>query len=147
MENYYQLTPLLHTAGYPTLQDLRDLRAVGVTVVINLAISSSPSTLPDEAARAAELGMQYIHIPVEWSNPTPQNLADFFAAMETCREQVVLVHCAKNMRVSAFLYLYRILRLGWTEECARTDLLKIWEPAGTWDDFIAEKLLDGEEAQ
>jgi len=143
MENYYQLTPLLHTAGYPTPQDLRDLRVAGVTVVINLAVTSAPIALPDEAARVAELGMDYIHIPVEWSSPTRQNLTDFFGAMETCSKRVVLVHCAKNMRVSAFLYLYRILRLGWTEENARPDLLKIWEPAGTWDDFIAEMLLEG----
>jgi protein tyrosine phosphatase (PTP) superfamily phosphohydrolase (DUF442 family) len=140
MENYHQLTPMLHTAGYPTQQDLLALRAAGVTAVINLAVNSAPDGLPDEAARVAEMGMDYIHIPVVWANPTRHNLADFFDAMDSCRERATLVHCAKNMRVSVFIYLYRILQLGWTEESARPDLQKIWEPTGTWADFISKML-------
>ncbi len=132
---------MLHTAGSPTPQDLADLCAVGVSVVINLALATSPDALPVEATLVEELGMAYFHIPVEWENPTRQNLEDFFATLDSCRERITLVHCVKNMRVSAFIYLYRILRLGWAEASARPDLLKIWEPAGTWRDFISEMLL------
>jgi protein tyrosine phosphatase (PTP) superfamily phosphohydrolase (DUF442 family) len=141
MNNYLQLSPLLHTAGSPTPQDMRDLRASGVTVVINLALTSSPDILPDEAALVSQLGMKYIHIPVEWEAPTRQNAEDFFDAMEAYHEQILLIHCVKNMRVSAFIFLYRVLRLGWTEENARCDLLKIWEPDPTWGDFIEKMLM------
>jgi protein tyrosine phosphatase (PTP) superfamily phosphohydrolase (DUF442 family) len=137
-----QLSTLLHTAGSPTLEDLHHLHSAGVRVVINLALASSPDALPQEGALVNALGMEYIHIPVEWENPTRQNLTDFFTAMEACQERSTLVHCVKNMRVSAFVYLYRILQLGWSEENARRDLLKVWEPTGTWDDFIAEMLLE-----
>ncbi len=142
MVNYLQLSPLLHTAGSPTLQDLSDLRAAGVSVVINLALMTSSDALPAEDALVKNLEMEYWHIPVIWEAPTRQNLLDFFAAMEACRERMILVHCVKNMRVSAFIYLYRVLRLGWAEASARPDLLKIWEPQGIWDDFIAEMLME-----
>ncbi|MCB0207439.1 MAG: hypothetical protein KDH89_21670, partial [Anaerolineae bacterium] len=43
-----------------------------------------------------------------------------------------------NYRVSSFMYLYRVLRLGADEEAARWDLLSIWEPDERWSTFIAE---------
>ncbi len=50
------------------------------------------------------------------------------------------MHCARNMRVSAFVYLYRILVLDWTDEQAAPDLLKIWQPNETWTRFMAEMI-------
>jgi hypothetical protein len=44
------------------------------------------------------------------------------------------------MRVSAFVYLYRTLRLGVAEKTAREDLATIWDPAtqDQWVRFIEE---------
>jgi hypothetical protein len=42
------------------------------------------------------------------------------------------VHCIANWRVSAFLYRYRVDRLGWDRDRARTDLDAIWTPDGPW---------------
>jgi protein tyrosine phosphatase (PTP) superfamily phosphohydrolase (DUF442 family) len=141
MVNYMQVSYRLHTAGSPTLQDLRDLRAAGVEVVINLASDASLDSLPDEPTQVAALGMDYHHIPVAWEAPTRRNMEVFFDVLEAHRERVLFVHCVMNMRVSAFIFLYRVLRLGWAEENARRDMLKIWEPNSTWSDFIAKMLL------
>ena len=51
-------------------------------------------------------------------------------------EQKVFVHCAANMRVSAFIYRYRTQVLGMDDETARVDLEKLWDPMGPWKDFI-----------
>ncbi len=140
MVNFLALSPLLLTGGSPTLQDFRDLRANGCEVVINLALPTSPDLIPDEAEQVVALGMQYVSIPVVWEAPTAQNLADFFTAIQACSERKTFVHCILNMRVSAFIYLYRILRLGWTPEKARPDLAEIWEPYEVWEEFITEML-------
>lgn len=140
MINDLQLSPTLYTGGSPSLIDLVNLQAAGVQVVINLALVTSPNAIPDEAGEVARLGMEYIHIPVIWEDPTRQNLADFFAAMERCQGKIVFVHCVKNMRVSAFIYLYRILRQGWAPDDAILNLIEIWEPEGTWAAFIEEAL-------
>ncbi len=75
--------------------------------------STSPCTtsraysLPDERGRSTGLGMTYVHIPVLFESPTEANLLAFCDAMDAHRGEKVLVHCAANMRVTAFLGLYR----------------------------------------
>jgi len=53
-------------------------------------------------------------------------------------EQPVFVHCAANLRVSAFIYLYRQIKQNWSEEEAKVDLEKIWTPNKIWTQFIEE---------
>src|SRR3569832_82018 len=52
----------------------------------------------------------------------------------------VWVHCAANMRVSAFLGLYRVIRLGWTHERAFALMNDLWHPDETWASFISSTL-------
>jgi protein tyrosine phosphatase (PTP) superfamily phosphohydrolase (DUF442 family) len=144
MVNFHRLTSTLASGGSPTLEDLENLRDAGCEVVINLALPTSPGAIPAEDEHVHRMGMQYIPIPVVWENPTRQNLMDFFDAMDACCERSVFVHCVKNMRVSAFIYLYRIRRLGANPQAARADLARIWEPEGTWKDFIQAMLAMGE---
>jgi protein tyrosine phosphatase (PTP) superfamily phosphohydrolase (DUF442 family) len=140
MENFLRYSSKLSSGGSPTLQDLEAARDSGCEVVINLALPTSPGAIPEEGDHVRRLGMQYIPIPVIWETPTRQNLMDFFDAMHACRERSVFVHCVMNMRVSAFIYLYRILRLGVDPQEARENLIKIWEPDGVWLDFIQSML-------
>ena len=136
MENFLRYASNLSSGGSPTLSDLENLCAAGCEVVINLAMPTSPDTIPGEGEHVRRMGMQYIPIPVVWENPTRQNLADFFDAMDACRKRSVFVHCVKNYRVSAFIYLYRVLRQGADPQEAHKDMTSIWEPDGTWLEFI-----------
>jgi hypothetical protein len=56
--------------------------------------------------------------------------------MDANRDKKIFVHCALNMRVSVFMALYRILRLGWRYERAIKDVHEIWKPDGVWRTFI-----------
>jgi len=136
--NYRLLSPALATAGMPLPEQLPLLAAQGYRAVINLARPDSPGAIPDEDAAVRALGIDYVHIPVDWEAPTRENLRAFYAAVDACRGQPVFVHCVLNMRVSAFCYLYRVQRLGVAEETARQDLLAIWEPDEIWSAFIAQ---------
>jgi len=51
----------------------------------------------------------------------------------------VFVHCAANMRVSAFVFLHR-LRHGADRKTTETDLAKIWQPNGVWRVFLNTQL-------
>jgi hypothetical protein len=44
------------------------------------------------------------------------------------------------MRVSAFIFLYRVIILKQSVEIARQDMLKIWQPDETWQKFINDNL-------
>ena len=59
--------------------------------------------------------------------------------MDVCVGQKVFVHCAANMRVSAFIFLHR-LRHGVDRVTAENDLKKIWQPDGVWREFMNQRL-------
>lgn len=126
----------LLTAGQPTPDELRQAAADGWEVVINLARPDSDGAFEGEGDLCRSLGMEYVSIPVVWEKPTADDLLRFFAAMEQHRDKRILAHCAFNMRVSVFLYLYRVMKLGMVEETAREDLLAIWQPEGVWAEFV-----------
>lgn len=135
--NFARLSPTLLTAGQPTTDQFALVRQAGCTVVINLAMPTSPGALSNEADLVAAQGMTYVPLPVVWEQPTLDDLARFFAAMQTHAAATVLVHCALNYRASTFAYLYRVLCLHEPEEPARWDMLAVWEPDDTWAALIA----------
>ncbi|MEB3290422.1 MAG: protein tyrosine phosphatase family protein, partial [Leptolyngbya sp.] len=112
LRQFLPISDRLATAGQPTVAELATLAQAGYGVVINLALPTSDHALPDERSTVEALGMTYVAIPVVWENPTRKDLDQFFQAMEAHQGQKIFVHCALNMRVSVFVYLYRVLRLG-----------------------------------
>ena len=130
------------TAGQPTIEQYPAIAAAGYQVVINLALTDSPSALVDECTIARNLGLEYIQIPVVWTEPTLADFQTFMNIMDKYSVQKVFVHCAANKRVSAFLYLYRQIVEGIDEVTARRDLVKIWIPNPIWQDFIDSTSLE-----
>jgi protein tyrosine phosphatase (PTP) superfamily phosphohydrolase (DUF442 family) len=148
LQDIYHFLPLgnkLFTSGMPTAEQLADAARSGVQVVINLAMPDSERALPDESAMVESLGMRYIAIPVQWDHPTRSDLDDFMDAMDTNMEATLLVHCQANYRVTGFMTLYRVLRLGWEPDEAFKDLRRIWNPDDypVWKKFIEENLASG----
>jgi protein tyrosine phosphatase (PTP) superfamily phosphohydrolase (DUF442 family) len=133
--NFLQISERLATAGQPTVEQYSLIVTAGYEVVINLALTDSPNALVDEDSLARTLGLEYIHIPVEWTAPTLIDFQAFRSAMAAHSEHKILVHCAANKRVSAFIYLYRIGE-GVNELIARQDLAKVWIPDSIWQTFI-----------
>lgn len=139
--NYRPADAHLATSGQPTERQLASIAAAGFSVVINLALHDDPRySLPDEARSVESLGMDYVHIPVKFAAPTPDDLNAFFDAMERHRGRRIWIHCAANMRVSAFLGLYRVLRQGCERGRAFELMNGLWQPNAVWAAFIASSL-------
>jgi protein tyrosine phosphatase (PTP) superfamily phosphohydrolase (DUF442 family) len=134
--NFRRLSGSLISSGQPTEEELAAVAAAGVEVVINLALHETYYSLPDERHTAEELGMVYEHIPVMWDNPQRADFEAFCDAMERHADRRVYVHCAANFRASAFIMLYRVLRLNWRPEDALPDMDAIWQPYDAWPAFI-----------
>lgn len=136
--NFLQYDDHLLTSGQPTEAQLAEIAAAGVQTVINLALPTSDNALPNERVTVEALGMEYVHIPVIWEAPTRTDLDAFMDALDARRGQKLYVHCAANYRVSCFVALYRILRLGWTPEEAFAFTRRIWNPDEdpVWKAFI-----------
>jgi protein tyrosine phosphatase (PTP) superfamily phosphohydrolase (DUF442 family) len=80
--------------------------------------------------------MTYIHIPVDFQNPTDQDFEEFCSVMAQLKDVPVHVHCIANARVSAFFYWYRRDVLGMDEARARADMEEVWRPKGVWAEFV-----------
>ena len=139
--NWRRLNERLTTSGQPSEAQLRQLRALGVEHVVNLGLHTHEQALPDEAGSVADLGMTYIHIPVQFDNPTEADFVSFCEALQELGDAPTHVHCIANYRVSAFFYRYRRDVLGWDEAEARQEMEDVWNPGklAVWADFIAEK--------
>jgi protein tyrosine phosphatase (PTP) superfamily phosphohydrolase (DUF442 family) len=110
--NYRQAAPDLGTSGQPRDDQLATIVAAGYEVIINLALHDDPRySLADEQSSVQALGIEYVHIPVQFSAPTEHDLALFIDVMDRCKGCRVWVHCAANMRVTAFLGLYWTLHV------------------------------------
>jgi uncharacterized protein (TIGR01244 family) len=141
--NHRAVDDTLATSGQPTVAQLGAIAQAGFNTVINLALHDDPRySLPDEAGTVRALGMNYVHIPVQFATPTRADLLAFFDAMEAHRGERLWVHCAANMRVSAFLGLYRVLRQGADPETAFDLMQDLWQPNEVWSSFIAAALED-----
>jgi protein tyrosine phosphatase (PTP) superfamily phosphohydrolase (DUF442 family) len=134
--NYLRITENLGTAGQPTPEQFAAIRDAGYEMVVNLAMPTSTQALPNERELVAAHGMEYVHIPVVWEAPTLADLEGFFQVMGDNQGKRVFVHCALNLRVSAFVLLYRVIRQGVPLEIATEMLHRIWQPEGTWHDFV-----------
>lgn len=131
---YLPISDRLATSGQPADADFALIREAGYDMVINLAPPVEMHA--QEGFIVTSTGMSYIQIPVNWKAPSLDHLEQFFRVMEANKDKKIWVHCFANMRVSAFVYLYRTLHEGVSEEEARAALHQIWEPAEAWPAFI-----------
>jgi uncharacterized protein (TIGR01244 family) len=139
--NFRQVDETLLTAGQPNEAQLADAARQGIKVVINLALHDDRRySLADEAGCVRALGMDYVHIPVHFNAPTEENLRAFIAAMDAHKGEKILVHCAANFRVTAFVGLYRVLCESWAADKAFEPMRSVWEPDVVWKEFIATML-------
>ena len=140
--NYLYYNEKLSSSGMPTPAQLKSVAETGVEVVINLATPRSEGAIPNEGELVNGLGMEYIHIPVDWDDPTKNDLDGFLKAMEKHEGRSILVHCQANYRATGFVALYRVLRLRWKPEDAFVDMHKIWnaDEYPVWKKFIEDTI-------
>ena len=117
----------------------RRLSDAGYETVINLAPTSVfEKSVIEEDRILSELKISYVHIPVDFKHPTDADFDRFVESVEDPQRGKLWVHCAANMRVSAFVYRYRVSVLGEDPAVAGADLEKIWAPFGVWKAFVGQ---------
>ena len=144
IRNFLEINPRLATSGMPAAKDFDSIGRAGYGAVINLAMPTSDHALPNEGELVTRAGMTYVHIPVNFEAPRREDFTRFAAIMDTLGDERVFVHCAANMRVSAFVFLYRTLHDAKSRAEAERDLKRIWNPKGVWREFINDLLAEAD---
>ena len=134
--NYHRIDERLVTGGHLIDDGAAALGEQGIDIVIDLRDDSPRG----EAQRFAEHGIRWVNVPVEWSDPRPEDFQRFAELMNEHRGEHVLVQCAANYRASAMTYLYRVVVEGVPEEKALADMRAIWNPDEnrTWRAYISD---------
>ena len=97
--------------GQPTEKALRDLKARGVTTVVNLRMPEEMARIGfDEAALVKELGIKYVYIPMRGTpdHPYGPKELDTFATAMASADGKVLLHCTIAWRASHLWAAYLI---------------------------------------
>lgn len=136
INNFYRINDNIATSGQPGLDQFVSIKEEDFDVIINLAKVDSPGAIEDEASVVESLGLDYVHIPVDFREPTLSDLKKFFATMDRYKINNIFVHCACNWRVAVFVFLYRTVRCDVPVSVAITDMLAVWKPDEIWQPFI-----------
>ena len=70
ISNFRSYSESFASSGQPSKRELGSVRDAGFERVIYLAFTTSGTAIDDEDEIVKELGMDYVHIPVDWENPT-----------------------------------------------------------------------------
>ncbi len=132
IKNFHFISPQLASSGLIDLDKYQAIKDYGFQHVINLI----PGNQDLERAKVQSLGLSYVQISVDWSEPTLDNFERFLTLMKQYKGDKIYVHCEANYRASTFVYLYQLVAVGIDEEKAKKDLDIIWKPTETWQGFI-----------
>ncbi len=124
IKNFLRVNEQICTGGQPTMAELEKLKQEGVRAIINLRRPSEYNA-EEEAAKARELGLRYINIPVDSSDPKDAQVDEFLKVTDDPANRPAFIHCHSANRVGAFWMIRRVLRDGWSVEKAEDEAKKI----------------------
>jgi len=140
INNYREYSQNFSSSGQPSKKQLESLKDAGFERVVYIAFSNSGKAFADEDVLVKELGMDYVHIPVIWDQPTAADFYAFAGSMQRDADRKTLLHCQVNYRASAFSFLYRVLYENVPVVEAKADMNSVWQPNETWRKLIFEIL-------
>lgn len=134
--NFIKINDNISTSGQPTKKQFEKIAKAGFDVVLNLAVANSEGKIENEDDIVTTLGMNYIHIPVEFLEPTHKNLQDFIDILSSLSAKRVWVHCIMNYRVSAFMYVYHKYVLRTPFNNINLEVFEEWSPDEKWQKIM-----------
>jgi uncharacterized protein (TIGR01244 family) len=126
--NFRRVSDTLTTSGTVEAAELRRLSAAGYEAVVNLLPDTSEFAVASEREIVESQGLDYLHIPVDFAQPTAADFDAFCAALDGLQDRKVHVHCAANYRVSLFYALYAVARGRWSPARACAFVADVWQP-------------------
>ena len=140
--NYVKINELISTSGQPKIEELELIANEGFEVITNLAMPTTSNALENEDKIVSSLNMSYIHIPVDFENPKISDLKLFLNVLQALGANKVWIHCAKNYRVSAFMYVYHKYILHTPFEQIDLSIFDMWQPSLVWQELMKVQLED-----
>ena len=117
--NFSKVDAVVACGGATETSALEGLAKDGFKSVINLRTATEQNAnIEQNAARAKELGLKYVHIPFNTQQMDPKVIDQFLAAVADKSNQPAFVHCGSASRVGSVWLAKRVIQDGWTIEKA-----------------------------
>lgn len=127
----------LFSSAQPSIEQLKLIKEYGCSTVINLALSNAPNHIENEDRICLDLGLNYIHIPIDWETPSAEQCLLVLDLIDhLVQNEIVWIHCTKNDRSSCLMYVYRQFYMNMDMPTSQDLLHEIWEPNETWTGLI-----------
>lgn len=127
----------LFSSAQPSAEQLKLIKEYGCSTVINLTLSNAPNHIENEDRICLDLGLNYIHIPIDWETPSPEQCLLVLDLIDhLVQNEIVWIHCTKNDRSSCLMYVYRQFYMNMDMPTSQDLLHEIWEPNETWTGLI-----------
>ncbi len=140
--NFRQYSPTFASSGQPSKEQFAAIAENGFERIVYIAFTNNPNALTDADQVIKGLGMEYMHIPVDWNNPLASDFYAFADSLQRDTDKKTLLHCQVNARATAFSFLYRVIYEGADMAEAKADMNTVWQPNETWRDFIIAVLAE-----
>jgi len=124
IKNFLRVNEQYCTGGQPTMDELAKLKTEGIKAIINLRRPTEYNA-EEEAAKAKELGLRYVNIPVSVAEPKDEQADEFLKVTSDPQNRPAFIHCGSANRVGAFWMIRRVLVDGWKFEDAEAEARKI----------------------
>lgn len=138
--NYIKIDDNISTSGQPKVEEFKKIKDAGFTVVINLALHNASNAIENEDVVVTDLKMAYFHIPVDFENPTLEQVKLFLSVLSSLENEKVWVHCALNYRVTAFMYLYHKHILNTPFDDINLSMFEQWSPSAKWQELMKSSI-------
>lgn len=138
--NFRQYSDNFASSGQPSAEQFAAIAEQGFERIVYIAFTNNQNALPDADQVIKGLGMEYMHVPVTFDNPLPDDFYAFADSMQRNTDKKTLLHCQVNARATAFSFLYRVIHEDISISEAKADMNTVWQPNEVWRDFIFEVL-------
>ena len=138
--NFRQYSENFASSGQPSEEQFAAIAEQGFERIVYIAFTNNQNALPDADQVVKGLGMEYMHVPVTFDNPLPDDFYAFSDSMQRNTDKKTLLHCQVNARATAFSFLYRVIHEDVSISEAKADMNTVWQPNEVWRDFIFEVL-------
>lgn len=138
--NYIKINELISTSGQPQAHEFKELKNEGFEVIINLCTNEPSEIYENEDKIVTDLNMSYFHIPVSFENPRVSDLKLFLNLLQCLGSNKILIHCSKNYRVSAFIYVFHKYILNTPFEEIDLSIFEEWMPEKHWQELMKVEL-------
>jgi len=124
--NLLAVTPRLYVGGYVRPDVLPAVKAAGITHLIDMLPEAEHGGF-DEAAAVAELGLFYVHLPIQGGQDLNRSAAEALdRLLASAADGTVLVHCMSGNRVGALF----ALRAAWLYDATPEEALAVGRAHG-----------------